>query len=176
MGRLTHLIQEDRPQVYQLDFSKEVSVQVAEILGQEAASRLAPVIAQLITQVETLTHSVSEGTKSSQAALQEASEAALNASDGLEKELAAQVEDIRKGIRRLALESRAGSKADLANFREALLRGLSNITIPDHSDALARIEGMLSDLPASESAPREWEFQVNRNRNGFIQSVSAKAK
>jgi hypothetical protein len=178
MGRLSHLMQDDSAPVYKLDFGENVSVAVAEIMGQEAARRLAPIIADLISEVDRLDGTVKNGTKSNDQAAKAVSDAIMGASKKVEREMARQMEEIRKGIRRVSKESRDGAKSDMDGFKKTLIEAMSRVQIPDYTDQLAEMRGAI--LAALESDddddPREWEFTVNRNRNGYIQSVSAKAK
>jgi len=178
MGRLTHLIQGEPSPVYQLDFGDKVTTTVAEVVSAEAVRRLGPVIAELVAQVNAVGDSVESGAKSYEEASKDAQKAVEAAGSTLEASMTKQVEEIRKGIRRSITEARDASKSDMVGFRDTLVRALSNISIPDYTDQLAEMRGAI--LAALESDddddPREWEFTVNRNRNGYIQSVNAKAK
>lgn len=81
------------------------------------------------------------------------------------------------------LRSGAITQQDLVRLQNSLVKALSNVKIPDYSEALARIEAKETDLTAviakleameSEEEPDVWHFKVERNANGFITGVTAR--
>jgi hypothetical protein len=67
-----------------------------------------------------------------------------------------------------------------------LVKALSNVRIPDYSEQLAKLEGAKVDMgPLLEKLDnlvvelpeesRAWTFDIKRNRDGLIESVTATA-
>jgi hypothetical protein len=176
MGRLTHLLyDEPQPNVTQLDFSERVSSQVALELAQEAVNRLAPYLQNLLEQTQISGTVIKDSADGTNTAIKDARKA-------LEQAIAAESMKMQDSIKKAAKAITAASSADAEAMRDGVVTALSAVQIPDYSDQLGRIEAVqkmavkaISEIPQPEGS-RDYKFTVNRNRNGFIQSVDAEAQ
>lgn len=177
MPDLAHLLQ-DEPQapVYQLDFGDRVTDTVAQVVAQQTAERLVPFIQALLEQAQITGGEYKAGTES-------VNEAVRAARKALEQAVAAESASMQESVKKAAKAITAASSADVTGMRDALVDALGSVAIPDHSEQLARIEAAQSmvmqaigDMPVPKDPPSKWHFDVNRNRNGFIQTVDAEAK
>jgi hypothetical protein len=176
MGRLNHLLHDEpQPNVTQLDFSEGVSAKIALELAQEAVNRLAPYLQNLLEQTQISGSVIEAGAEATNSAVKDARKA-------LEQAVAAESTKMQDSIKRAAKAITAASSADAEAMRDGVVTALSAIQIPDYSDQLGRIEAVqkmavkaISEIPQSEGS-KDYKFTVNRNRNGFIQSVDAEAQ
>lgn len=175
MARLQHLLQEDSAPIYQLDFGDRVTQTVAQVVAQEAVQRLAPAIQQLANEIQSGGDRLEESARAATGAL-EAAEAALSAA--VKEEVGSLQKDLRKAVSAITRAQAGESEA----LRDGLIKALSRVRIPDYSDQLGQVQAMQQMIMAAvqdggdEDDPKEWEFTVNRNSRGFIQTVTAKAK
>lgn len=173
MGRISHLIQkDDRPPSYQIE---GVIASIADAMAQGAADRVSPQIASLLSKVE------------------ESGSTANTARDRLageiKKAISSEISALKPEIRKVA-EALSTSNRDMVDLQGRLVDALSNVVIPDYTDQLRRLEAAQPDLspiikainsieiPEYEAEERadEWVFDIQRNQNGLIKSVTAKAK
>lgn len=176
MARLQHLLQ-DEPQapVYQLDFGDRVTQTVAEVVAQEAVNRLTPAIAAMVEQAKEI------GLKTDSAA-----QTFTDSSKALEGAVASEVSNLKKDLNSVVKDAvRSLAKAntqEAASLRDSLITALSKVRIPDYTDKIEQVKAVQTTILAAlkdiepDKRPAEWEFTVNRNSRGFIQTVTAKAK
>jgi hypothetical protein len=178
VAKLAHLLQDEKPPVYQLDFGDRVTATVAEVVSREAVQRLAPFIAELAATVEGVGKSVDDGVDKHSEALSESQKAVESASKALEKAVKTELEAVRGALRRSIADAGRDTKVGVDEAIQRLVEAMGRIEIPDHGSEIGRvaeIQQTILDAVKRDPAPREWNFTVNRNRNGFIQSVTAKA-
>lgn len=111
--------------------------------------------------------------------------------DGLGPEiesLAKQLKRVEKGISRLDrdVQARAITQSDLKGLKDGLVGALSRVQIPDYSEALRELRNrpgpdlqpLLEQVKAlqTEERPSRWNFSIERDRNGLIQTVEATAE
>lgn len=177
MARLQHLLDgaTDAP-VYQLDFGAEVTKTTAKVVAQAAVDRIAPIIRDLVTQMQANEQQLKAGVDG----VTEVSERAVA---DIEAKLDAELSNLQKDVRRAFTVMTKTQASDARSLRESLVKALSKVKIHDYSEDLNQLKVMqqavmsaLKDVEKEDDDPKEWEFTVNRNRNGFIQSVTAKAK
>jgi len=177
VAKLAHLLQDERPPAHQLDFSG-VAATVADMASQEAVKRLAPFIAELAATVEGVGKSVDDGVGKHSDALSESQKAVESASKALEDAVKTELEAVRGAIRRSVADAGRDTKVSVDKAIQKLVVAMGRIEIPDHGSEIGRvaeIQQTILDAVKRDPAPKEWNFTVNRNRNGFIQSVTAKA-
>ena len=83
------------------------------------------------------------------------------------------------------MASRPDVSSEMVKLQGSLVKALGNIRIPDYSDQLRVLEGKSVDLtPVTKELkslcermeneePSEWYFEVNRDKQGLITSVTA---
>lgn len=179
MGRLSYLLGEDtRPAVSvdlsQLNLGEETTLKVASLIAQETARALEP-IALLFEQYAKQLSSESVNK------FDDATKILGEIKGQVDKSVKGELEKVEKAIGKSNDAIRASSK-NADRIRDGLIKALGQVKIPDYTDALENLEisqrllaEAIKDIP-KDDRPREWDFSVNRNRNGFIQSVTAKAK
>lgn len=183
MGKLAYLLGErDGPtfsvDLGQLDLGAETTHKVASAIAAETGKALEPIADIFEGYSKELTAStVSEVAN------------ALKALEGLKGQVD---ESIKPELAKIEAAIKATNNAVKASsnnaerIRDSLVSAMSRIQIPDYTGSLENIELrqlMLADTVKDalktmdkEPTPKEWDFTVIRNRNGFIQSVTAKAK
>lgn len=86
------------------------------------------------------------------------------------------------------LKSRAITQADMVKLQGDLVKALSNVRIPDYSEQLRRLDvkpdlgpllekldNLEVELPVDDR-PLQWTFDIKRDRNGLLESVTATAQ
>lgn len=179
MGRLQHLLPKDeqQPPIYQFDFGGQIGALVADVVAKEAVARLTPVLMEMVVQLDDANAAGVAGDERTQEAVRAAQAALEKASGEVEKAILKELEAIKGGLRRAVKDLREVSREGDEALREGLIAALGRVRIPDYSESLARIEALLSEEDEDEDDdPKEWDFDIQRDRNGFIRSVTAKAK
>lgn len=170
MGRISHLIPEEAaPQAFSLE---GVINQVIEELAQRAYGNVAPDIKKVVQAVN---ENGARGDNS-----------VNKATAALRKAIQDEVKSLKPEIQKV-LEALQSSNKEMVGLQGRLVNALSNVRIPDYTDQLKRLEQSQPDLspvlkaiqsieiPENEERPREWEFEIERHRNGLIKSVKARA-
>ena len=177
MARLEHLLSDEpRPSNYKLTLDADYRKYLADAMANAAAERIKPFIEALFNAQRDEGRKISESSTAHKKAVQETRKA-------LEQAIAAESKAIQDVVKEAASAAQKATLKDSRAMRDGLVAAMGRVVIPDHAEQLGRIEAAqkavvegLKNIPKPEPRPTEWDFDVNRNRNGFIQSVTAKAK
>lgn len=178
MGRLSHLLTDvPTSQTFQLDLGGQIGDALSAVVTRALEDKLAPIIDDMIKNLESVDNSVESSDKATAASMEKLASTVEEVIDEAGSAMARELAGMRGAIKgsNKALQD-ALSKGD-NEFRKNLLAAFSRIQIPDYSSELAQIKALLErEDDEEDDEPKEWDFTVVRNRNGYIQSVTAKAK
>jgi hypothetical protein len=176
MANLEHLMRDKPIDTYTLQLGDDITRSVADAMARTSIERLAPFVEALLSATQTEAKARAGSAKAHSDALKAARKAFEQA---VAAESKVMQDTIKEAVKTLQETSEKGRKAQLAG----LVQAFDRIKLPDHSEQLARIEATqaalaakMTKLPKPEPRATEWDFDINRNREGFIQSVTAKAK
>lgn len=181
MGRLSHLLPvEEQPKpVYQLDFGEQLGGVISQVVAERVVSSLTPAVSELVNALMAVNLVVDDADQRTSASLKELQDRVDKAAKETEKATLAELKAIKEGLGRAVKDLRNVSKTDSEAIRSGLISALSRVKIPDYTDTITSLGDDLKKSIASikvDERPLEWDFDIQRDYQGFIKSVKAKAK
>lgn len=161
--------------MHEVGFSDQLTNTLIQLVAQDTVNRLTPFIESIAQQIQ-------QGGETAGADAAKVSDGIEKASKALQGAIESNAKSVQADLKKTAKAITDAQAKDLKALQGGLSKALGGMDFPDYSEQLTQIAAaqpvILSAIKDNEpeESPKEWDFDIKRNSNGFIQSVTAKAK